>query len=256
MSFIQKLRTGTLYRPVPKFIKTQKKKPKKRKRAKKSKANREQKRRKSVHTLSKVDTETAAAIFKIHELESPDFDSVFVLMVLDLRILYPKLSVFEKESWLSLLTPLMSEGLKRGASMLRCQVIVDRLVKIFRSCEGMGDRDRDQKFCLSAVASLVTLWKEVTGERYPLGLNTNVGQAGHYAEIVGKRLCESDDKLTLTQNWFTSWVPDVIFGDLVALPQERLTTPERTMRSLLRPDGSPTCNTNTFQNVILKKKVT
>ena len=156
MSFINKLRTGTLYRAVPKFIKTQKKKPKKRKRARKSTANKEPKRRKSVHTLSKVNTETAAAIFKIHELENPDFDSVFVLMVLDLRILYPKLSVFETNSWLSCLTPVFSEGLKRGASMLQSKVLADRLVKIFKTCEGMGDRDRNRKFCLSAAASLVT----------------------------------------------------------------------------------------------------
>ena len=253
MSFINKLRTGTLYRPVPKFIKTREKKPKKRKRARNSKANKEQKRRKSVHTLSKVDTETAAAIFKIHELESPDFDSVFVLMVLDLRILYPKLSVFEKEGWLTCMTPIFSEGLKRGASMLQCKVIVDRLIRIFESCEGMGDRDRDRKFCLSAAASLGTVWREVTGEGYPMKHEMREGQAGHYAEIVGRQLYESEDKLTLTQNWFSSWVPDILFGQLVILPTERLTTVERTLRPLLRADGSPTCNTNIFQNTKILK---
>merc|ERR1711951_809 len=142
MSFVDKLRTGTLYRSVPKFIRPKKKQKRKRKqkRARKSKKTKpRKKRRKSVHTLSKVDTTTAKAIFKVHELESPDFDSVFVLMVLDLRILYPKLSVFEKEGWLTCMTPIFSEGLKRGASMLQCKVIVDRLIRIFESCEGMGD---------------------------------------------------------------------------------------------------------------------
>ena len=102
MSFFNKLRQGTLFKQVPKFL--DKKKLKKRKKS--SSSNPRKKRKSAFSTLSAIDIETANAIFKVHEELTDDFESAFLLMVLDLYIMFPKLPIFETHEWLHFLGPI------------------------------------------------------------------------------------------------------------------------------------------------------
>ena len=85
-------------RAVPKFLPTLSRDPKPPKRkSKTSVPSRKRTKRSTVAKLSEINAKTANAIFKLHDLETTDFSSVFILMKLDLQIMFPKLPCFVEE---------------------------------------------------------------------------------------------------------------------------------------------------------------
>ena len=250
MRFLDDLRKGTLYKRMPQLIKLPKKEKTKKKKKRRIKEPTEtkthKKRKKSVATLSKLDSETASSIFKLHEMISQDFASVFAFMVLDLRIMFPKLPVFETRDYLSCLAPFTHSALEHSASALDCPELYDRLKALQQDSTASGNRDADLKAELCSFATDFTTLKEVTGSGYPGREQVPVGRAGFTAELVQKSLHLEGNSTTLSENFFQGMVPSQLHADLVLVPVERVEKVERTLRPMLREDGSPVRNPTPF----------
>ena len=238
MSFFNKLRKGTLFQRVPKFLK----KPQTKKRKKSSSSNPRKRRKQTLHTLSKIDLETANAIFQVHDELSEDFDSAFLLMVLDLRIMFPKLPVFEDHKWLHYLSG-VSNALAEtaGPTVLQNEYLVDRLEAIFQASDAYGRSRKyeERKFNILGAAGVTCTWKESIGASYPERNQIRGGSTQSYAESVQAQALREDAKIAPIANWYKSWRFVKLDSEVLAVPVERLTRPEETLNpTLLRDDGT------------------
>ena len=143
-----------IYQKAKRFLPILKRKPSQKKR-KSSRISKPTKRRKqnSCHKLSNINAETANAILKLHDLETANFTSVFILMVLDLKIMFPKLDCFvEENDWFSWVGRPPLETLSYGC-LLDCPVFCDRIVQIEKANMAYGGRDTTGNLCLASLGN-------------------------------------------------------------------------------------------------------
>ena len=246
MSFFKKLRNGTLFQSIPQFLK----KPQAKKRKKSFSSNPRKKRKQTFTTLSAIDTQTANAIFKVHDELTENFDSAFLLMVLDLRIMFPKLPVFEDHQWLHFLKP-VSNALAAtvGPTILQNEYLVERLEAIFGASDAYGRKQGERKFNILGAAGITCTWKETIGGSYPDGKQIKGGTTQAYAEAIQAKALQENATIAPLANWYKSWRFAKLGSEILALPVERLTRPEETInKTLLRSDGSFQRNNHFYQN--------
>ena len=250
MSFFKKLRQKTLFQRVPQFLK----KPQAKKRKKSLSSNPRKRRKKTLNTLSKLDINTANAIFKIHDEHTENFESAFLLMVLDLRIMFPKLPVFESHEWLHYLcgvTNALAES--TGPTLLQNEYLVDRLEAIFQASDAYGRTQGERKFNILGACGVTTCWKESIGASYPDGNQITGGSTQAYAESIEAKALREGAKIAPIANWYKSWRFVKLGSEVLALPVERLTRPEETINeSLLREDGTFSRNYSFHENTKVK----
>ena len=246
MSFFKKLRKGTLFQRIPQFLK----KPKTKKRKKPLSSNPRKKRKQTFNTLSKIDTQTANAIFKVHDELTENFDSAFLLMVLDLRIMFPKLPVFEDHEWLHFLKPVSNAFAETvGPTVLQNEYLADRLEAIFGASDAYGRQKGERRFNILGAAGITCTWKETIGASYPDGKQIKGGTTQSYAEAIQAKAMQENATIAPLANWYKSWRFVKLGSEVLALPVERLTRPEETInKTLLSPDGSFARNTPFLQN--------
>ena len=227
-------------RAVPKFLPTLSRDPKPPKRkSKTSVPSRKRTKRSTVAKLSEINAKTANAIFKLHDLETTDFSSVFILMKLDLQIMFPKLPCFvEERSWLSWIGRPPSPDSSYG-TVIECDVITDRLLALSQASDAYGAR---KDGCLSPLGFVTarSTWRELFSKQFPMEANIPRGQAGHAAQLLeAKLLLEPEVFANMANNQYTNMVPFKVGGDLVFVAAELAARPTILFRpALVQPEPS------------------
>ena len=117
--------------------------------------------------LSTVNTETANAIFQLHDLQTADFTSVFIFMLLDLYNLFPSLPCFvEDRDWLSWIGRPLAKSMTYG-TIMDFEPFAKRLETVLQSTHVYGQRESGGFICPVGLATNRMAFREVFSRDFP-----------------------------------------------------------------------------------------
>ena len=206
---------------VPRFLPTLSRGPKTSKRKRETPTMPKKRPRKtSGAKLSELNAATANAIFKLHDLETTSFTSVFLLMKLDLKIMFPELPCFvEERPFLSWIGRPPSPDESYGAAV-DCPVISERLKAIAAACRSFKRSRKEGALCPTAFATAKNTWREFFAPEFPENGALLRGQSGFAAQqLEAKLLSEKNSIPMVSNNQLTHTIPfkcgaDIVFVDL------------------------------------------
>ena len=188
--------------------------------------------------LSKVNTETANAIFHLHDLQTADFTSVFIIMLLDLYNMFPTLPCFvEEREWLSWIGRPLAQAMSYG-TIMDCAPFASRLSTLLQSTHAYGERDSGGYICPLGLTTNRMAFREVFSPEFPFNDSIKEGDAGFSALKLERGLLEDGTYMIMTQNNFKRHVPLKLGAEVLFVPLEWVDRPTALYRPALTLDAS------------------